>query len=286
MLLNNHNRTIITGANGFIGTHLVHHLHQAGYSVVAWVHHLSHQQLEGVEYVLYDMASGLDHTHRIHAGDIFIHCAYHPTHSHSPDLNLTGLQLLLQETRRQGAARHIFFSSMAARENTTSAYGQYKYQASLLFGEKDAVLTTGLVIGSGGLFKRTLSFIRNTTCIPTVQGGNMPLYYVGIDEVVQLVHEIIRQNLHGHFLAAHPEPATYISLYRQAAKKMGIKTIRINVPVWLMKQLIWMNSGLKKPWVTRDNLNGLLELKKMEDIEKYQVNTIPFRALEDTLSKL
>jgi nucleoside-diphosphate-sugar epimerase len=285
MLSNTKPRIVITGANGFIGSFLVEYLSRAGYPVLALVRSIPANQRENITYSQFDLNIGLADPGILNKDDILVHCAYSKLADAKHDANTSGLKLLLAAAEKTGIKKHLFFSSISAKPVTSSYYGRHKYQSTLLFNKNDAILTTGLVIGNGGVFAHTLAFIKKTGLIPTIQKGKQPIYFVGIHEAAEAVHKIISENLSGNFLLANPTPVSYIDFYKKAALFYQTRARRLHVPVSLMKLVIYLNSFLKKPFITQENLKGLTELTFIENTDQMCLNIVEFEELEQVFPK-
>lgn len=272
-------RIVITGANGFIGSHLVNFLNNSGYQVLALYHTEPKIKINSVNYNYFDLSKGLMDDSLIEKNDIIIHCAYNKLANIENDNNTHGMELFINECKKHEVKKHIFFSSISAKEKTSSYYGTHKYLATRFFDHRDAILTTGLVIGHGGVFNSTLSFIRKTGFIPTLKGGTQPIYFVSIDEVAETVGKIIEEDLSGSYLVANTNPINYITFYKSASKMAGIKNKQLNISIPIMKFFIYLNSFLKKPYITQENLKGLIELNYLEDMHKLQTNIVNYSDL-------
>jgi nucleoside-diphosphate-sugar epimerase len=278
-------RIVITGANGFIGNYLLHFLSKAGCPILALVRSVPAVNLDNVSYALFDLNSGLADPDVLKKDDVLIHCAYSKTARVEDDINTLGLKSLINLANKVGVKKHIFFSSISAKPVTSSYYGRHKYASTLLFNEHDVILTTGLVVGNGGVFANTLAFIKKTGLIPTIKKGKQPIYFVGIHEVAEAVDKVIKEDRSGNFLLANPAPANYIDFYKAAASFQQVKSRQLNVPISLMKLIIYLNSFLKNPFVTRENLKGLIELDLLNNTAGIQTEIIPFDNLEQVFQK-
>ncbi len=273
---------IITGANGFIGSHLVSHFSRRGWRVIALVHHMPKTFTRDVLYVNYELEKGPDEG--IFKGtDYLVHAAYVKQHDH-PDsfrINTEGTTKLLEEARKFELKRIVFLSSLSARSDAESAYGRQKYQLQQLFNKKnELVVRPGLVIGNGGIFKGIYQYIEKKTFIPMVDGGHQPMHTIGVADLALAIDKALDLELSGTITVAEAEPVEMKTLYKEVAMTAGKNPTFIPLPYPIAMFLLSLMKLLgMKMTVGKENLKGLKKSRREDlkkDLEKLGMKISPY----------
>ncbi len=273
---------VITGANGYIGSALVRYFSQKKYAVTALVRKKPTVVIENVDYQLYELESNVEIPY-LTSNSIVIHCAYSKT-KNEPDSNISAAKHLLNEARRIGVSKCVFLSSISVLSTSESYYSQQKKTIEKLFDSKnDLIVRPSLVVGNGGLFAQTLQTLQKTKLLPLINGGNQPIYYVGINDLLRYIDRSIKNNLSGIHQITNPKPILYKNFYATITQQLGLKIMPIQIPLFLMKTVVFLNSFLPKPFLTKDNLKGLMQSPTLE-ID----NSVAFeyQSLEEILTDL
>lgn len=273
---------VITGANGYIGSALVRYFSQKKYVVTALVRKKPTVAIENVEYQLYEMESNAEMPY-LTTHTVVIHCAYSKT-KNEPDSNISAAKHLLNEARKKGVSKCIFMSSISVLSSSESYYSQQKKVIETLFdSESDWIVRPSLVVGNGGLFEQTIQTLKKTKLLPLINGGNQPIYYVGINDLLGSIDNGIENNLSGIHQITNPTPILYKDFYATIAQQLGFKIMPIRIPLFMMKKVVYLNSFLPKPFLTKDNLKGLVKspLLKIDDSVSFE-----YQSLEAILTDL
>lgn len=254
---------VITGANGSIGSALTRYFSQRNYTVTALVRKKPNNPIENVDYQSYELESNAEMPY-LTSNSVVIHCAYSKTKT-QPDSNILAANHLLNEARKRKVSQCIFLSSISVLSTSASYYSEQKKAIEQLFNaENDLILRPSLVLGKGGLFEQTLQTLQKSRFLPLINGGNQPIYYVGMHDLVRYVEESITNDLKGIHTITNPTPIDYKNFYTSIAQQLGFKITPIQVPLFLMKTAVFLNSFLPRPFITKDNLKGLLQSPTLE----------------------
>src|SRR6266705_4018986 len=102
---------VITGANGFIGSHLVRHFSRKQWRVVALCRAAPRVDPDpNISYRPFSLADGVGEE-SLEGGDYLIHCAcarYSPNCRDADEINIRGTQALLDASRRLRFRKFVF----------------------------------------------------------------------------------------------------------------------------------------------------------------------------------
>lgn len=221
----------ITGAGGYVGSHLARSLEERGYVVVRLSRSCGFHLGEPIEP---GMVSGLD---------VLIHAAYDFTARDPVEINrvnVKGSIALFEAASAAGVGRLVFISSIAAFPACRSVYGRGKLaveaQVLRLGGY---VVRPGTVYGgeAGGLFGTLSALAARLPVIPLPGTGNQVLYLIHIDDLSALVERLVQTDLPlgmRVLLAACPEPVSLRELLTRIARSRGRRRVFVPVPAALV----------------------------------------------------
>ena len=281
----------ITGANGFIGSSLVHHFSGRGWRVLALCRGARDQRpLPGVTFREFSLPDGI-REEDLAGGDVLVHCAcvhYSKQHPDSDAINIRGTQRLLAISRSLGYARFIFLSSLSAHERAESHYGRHKRQLEQIFDPaRDLVIRPGLTLGNGGLARAIVGTIRRSRVVPLVAGGRQPVYTIGVDDLCGGLEQTIERQISGLYSLAAPEPVTLRELYAGIAWKTGVRCTFVPapyLPVFLALRAAEL-VGIELS-ITTENLLGLKHLRRFDLAADLQALDVRLRPFAETLQSL
>ena len=173
-------RIAITGATGFIGSHLTQHFVSQGWKVLGlcrWPP--DGEQNPGVEFVPYDLGKPVPED-ALAGCDVLVHCAhvlYSPRQRDADRLNIEGSRHLFRAAERASVGKVLYLSSLSAHSEVQSHYAKSKLAVeSLLNPERDTILRLGLVLGPGGFAGRLQAVLARTRIVPLIDAGRQPVY--------------------------------------------------------------------------------------------------------------
>jgi nucleoside-diphosphate-sugar epimerase len=275
---------VITGASGFIGSHLVNHFANRRWKVIALQRKSPSVTVPKVEYVKYDLRDRFE-DRMFSKADFLVHCAYI---ENSVSLNLEGTKRLLEASRKYGLKRNVFMSSVSAHESALSKYGKQKYLCEKLFdSEADSIIRPALVLGNGGLFQRMSEYLNKGKRTPLVSGGRQPVQIIWIHDLVFAIEKILICDLRGTFTVAHPAVVPYKEFCSKLSRKLGVKPRFVYLPYCVAKGVVAVATifGMALP-VTKENLLGLKAMREVDakgDMEKLGISV---RSFTETLELL
>lgn len=262
----------VTGANGLIGAAVLRRFTAKGWKSIGLVRDPASLP-PGAEARPYDLAGAVP---SLAGADWLVHAAHAVGDER---VNLDGTQRLVDRARADGVRRTLFFSSLAAHAEATSAYGRHKLACEPLF---DAVIRPGLVLGDGGLVRRTAAFMRRRHVAPLIAGGRQPLQTVGVDDLVTAVERVADGDRTGVLTVADPSRTTYRDVYTAIARALGVRVVFVPVPYGPLEAALRAASALHLPvGVGVDNLRGLRQARYVDsraDLESLELQLEPMKA--------
>jgi nucleoside-diphosphate-sugar epimerase len=261
---------VITGASGFLGSHLVDYFAQKGWHVRALVRSPEkYTDTKQVAYLKYDIGSPFD-TSLLKGADYLVHAAYvkyDRLHPDALELNREGARALIETSRKNRLAKNVFISSMSAHEQAESVYGLQKLGIEKLFStKKDVVLRSGLIIGNGGIVKQTADFMKSKHAVPVVGGGKQPLQIIAVGDLVRAIETALTTPVNGTYTVATSQVYTYKELYEAIAAYLKVKVLFVPVPFSVLLLMLQTIAFLRLPLnVSKDNALGLKKLMAVDN---------------------
>jgi nucleoside-diphosphate-sugar epimerase len=250
---------LISGVNGFIGGHLAAHFARLGWTVIG----AGRRQASPAcctDFYVRPFGSSWNEIFDKHAIDAVIHCAHDSSPQHV-EATERGTTQWIEETRNAGVARQIFLSSISARADSCSVYGQVKHRLEgQIRARGGLVLRPGLVIGPGGLFARIVRLVENLPLMPMIAGGRNRVYFTGIDALCRIVTRCLDAGpATGAWNVQQPEPTTTRALVRMIGAELGIRRLLVPIPyaVCLAAARVLPSRLLARTGISYENVVGL-----------------------------
>ena len=269
-------KALVTGATGFVGSHIVRALNEAGHQARAL--HRSSSRMDALAGLEYDSALGdvtdLDALRvASHGCDWVFHVAavadyWRADKTHMLDVNVEGTRRVLQAARENGVKRVIFTSSAAAvgfikdrPANEADAFNQppdrfpYGYSKALAeaialeavqTGQEVVILNPSVILGPGDLNVLSGDFVlkvkRLQWTIPVPPGG------ITVIDVRDVARMHLAAATHGHvgeryiLGTAHYKHAEWLRLI---AEVVGAARPRLPTPAWTLPPLAALFDALR-----------------------------------------
>lgn len=254
---------LVTGATGFIGSHLIRRLLREGCSIHALARNpqkIKNLSIEGIHWIAGDLSLLRDETLQLPPMDVVIHLAG-IVHEHRPgeyhQINIRSVADLLQMLERQSwkPRRLLFASSLAAvgptlphlplTEESPAApnepYGVSKLAAEQILKRADFPVTVfrpGAVIGPGDPEFLTLFKMARRGWGFGIAGLNPHFSFISVDDLVEAMWKMmqdLRQTHHTYFVS-HDEVASVQLLWQTLQKVMDRKIRVVRIP----RAVVWM----------------------------------------------
>ncbi len=261
----------LSGATGFVGSHLVQGLVAAGHSVRALVHSLGKAKTRapGIEYIpgnilepasLRDIMPGCDAViHLVGIIDEFKGTTFERIHHE-------GTRKVVAAARANSIRRFVHMSALGTRPNAVAAYHKTKWKGEEAVrgsGIPWVILRPSIIYGPGdGFTTRMLELMRKAPLRLIVGSGRYPVQPVYIGDVVDcFVQSLSSDAALGREVAlGGPRAMPIEEMLDALAAAAGIRKRKIHLPYWLMyANATLLEIFLPRPPVTCDQLTMMRE---------------------------
>jgi NADH dehydrogenase len=293
-------RVAVTGANGFVGRHVIPALLARGHEVLALI-----SERPGAEKELADPGHGTMHVRgadvrkpeslrgAFDGADAVIHTVAVPTERRQKfaDVNVAGVANVVDEARRAGVRRFVHMGALGGYPASPYPYLRSKGQGEALvigLGISHVVLQPSLLFGEGDDFFPRLAFSLMFPIVPVPGDGKARFQPLHVDDIAQaLVAAVARPEISGVHEIGGAEPVTYDEMLAETMRGTGRRRPTLHVPVPLMKPAaVAMGLVMADPPVTVSQLDLLAvdNTPRRNALEPvFGVNPRPFKGALDYL---
>jgi nucleoside-diphosphate-sugar epimerase len=263
----------VTGASGFIGSHLIAALASAGHVVRALRRRTAAPAAPGLTWVDGDLASGRGVETLVAGANVVVHCAGAVRGARPEDfaINIAGTRCVARAASRHRVDRLLVLSSLAAREPQLSMYAASKRAGEDVLRDLDiswTIFRPPAVYGPGDrelapLFGLMLHGIAVTPAHP----GRFSLLYVA-DLATAIVAWLDAPGVAGRCLELDDGAARgydWAQIVAIAAAVRGGRVLRMPIPRWLLAVPAQLNQWLgrrlgRAPMLTPGKLRELYHI--------------------------
>jgi nucleoside-diphosphate-sugar epimerase len=259
-------KVAITGTNGFIGNYLAKKFKASGWDVVA-MQRSEIPPFEKATVIRYNINEKFDEN-KLSQTDLLIHCAWQSYTKKNPDSDEINEQgtIALQEVAHRIGAKFVFISTLSAHSESISHYGCSKFATEArLDCTKDLTLKIGLVIGhTGGFFSKIPPVLKKMKIIPLIENGQQEVQILDIDDLFVVIMKSFEKNLCGIYNVAETDSNKIIELYKIISNHLRVNPIFINVPYWLVYNVMQFAEKIIPLPVNTENLKGLKQYRAFD----------------------
>lgn len=241
-------RVAVTGANGFVGRHLVARLLRGGHDVRALI-----SERPGAEKELPDPSGSQMNVRRADVRkpeslrgafdgiDAVVHTVAVPTERKQrfADVNVAGVAHVVAEARRAGVGRIVHMGALGADPASPYPYLRSKGEGEALVtgsGIGHVVLQPSLLFGEGDDFFPRLAFSLIFPVVPVPGDGKARFQPVHVDDMAQALATAVEgREISGVYEIGGAERVTYDEMLAETMRGTGRRRPTLHVPVPLMK---------------------------------------------------
>lgn len=291
---------MVTGANGYIGQHVVHALREKGYSVRAVVRpNVRPDEAQflkdcGAEVLELDLLNHSQVQNEVQGADYVVHLVGSINKPQGEDfmtMHEGRTRSLVEALKKNPAKKIIFVSALGASFRSDSQYQVTKWEAEEVIRKSFmpyVILRSSLVIGrqcgtrDSKLITKMADTVKNAPFLPVISRVDGKLQPVFIGDLTQLVCESItndqlqRQTIE----VGGPDKVTPFELMGIIAEILGIQKKKKVIPFfWVHLGVSIMEKISATPKMTLEQLNmmrydNIVRFPNMDDYFQIQLKSI------------
>lgn len=291
-------RILITGASGFIGSHIAIKLFMAGHEVVGCVRNINRAKKmlpDSIRFIECNFSrdrNASDWMPRLKGIDAVINAV--GIISESKDNTFQALhadtpKALFEACRASGIKKIIQISAIGADENARSRYHLTKKQADDYLVKLDLdwiIVQPSVVYGHGGKSAALFTAISALPIIPLIGDGSQKLQPVHIDDLAKTILNLIEKPVKRIRLeVVGPEPVTFKEMLAAYREWLGFKkTFYLKIPLSFMKLTAWFGNFIKGSLMNSDALDMLMRNNVGNPAPLIQITGVKPKSMRQVLS--
>jgi len=289
-------RIFATGATGFVGSHLLPALVEAGHGVVALVHRREASLPPGVEAVRGDVLDVNSLKRAVKGCQAVIHLV--GIIREFPSRGITFQRLHVEATenvvracQEEGISILLHMSALGARADSRAQYHRTKFAAEELVRQSGldyAIFRPSLILGPGSRFLLDMKRLMAFKLVGLVGGGVYRLQPVAVTDVVRaFVLALERKELRGEtWELCGPRVYTLKELLEAMARAWGRGVVFFPLPAGPLRFMAKLLDGFSWFPVTREQLTMLEEGSVCGDDRFYSTAGLVSRDVEEVLKEV
>ncbi|MEM7828129.1 MAG: complex I NDUFA9 subunit family protein [Candidatus Aenigmatarchaeota archaeon] len=197
---------------------------------------------------------------------------------------------LVLSSKGSSVKKFIQISALGTRRDARSMYHKTKWMGEEAIRESGipyVIFRPSVICGPGDkLTEMLVKMIRLSPVIPVIGSGEYRLQPIFVKDLVKCIHQAIeRKDLNFRvFEIAGPEAITFNSMLDILCRVMGVKRLKVHIPLVLMKTVAFVfERVLSNPPITTDQIL-MLEEENICDIKEVQeIFSLEFCPYEEAL---
>ncbi len=288
-------RLLVTGASGFVGTHLVRRLLADGHEVVG----LSREggaPRDGLTWLEGDVVSGAGLGEAVRGVDGVIHLVGIIRERGSQTferVHVEGTRNVLAAAGEAGVGRYLHMSALGADRASASGYARTKARAEELVRDSGLAWTIfrpDMILGVGDDFfsHKLRDLVTKPPVVPVVGSGDFPFRPITARDLAEAFSKALRTPaaVQRTFDLVGPREYTLRELQAMVKGALGVRKPLVGVPLPLMRLGTALFSLLPDPPITRDELEMLLAASPSDPSPAVEALGLELQPIEDHLAEV
>lgn len=263
-------KIFVTGAAGFVGSHLVPILLKSGYEVTGLVRIASEEKNlpKTAHVVVGDLAKKGRWMRQVKNQEIIIHLAAEISSKDEKSFmrnNVIATQNLVKAAKAAGIKKIILFSSAAVTSIRRDPYAETKQEQENIIQRSKIphhIIRPSMIYGPGDTknIGWLIKIISRLPIVPLPGGGNFGRQPIYVDDICQIVLKLIKGGHKKEVFDIHgKEYVTMAKMVEVILAKKKIKRPVISVPLSFLIIFFWILGKIaKNPKFTVDQIKSLI----------------------------
>ena len=285
-------RLLITGASGFVGTHLVRRLLADGHGVVGLSREGGASQA-GLTWHEGDVVTGARLGEAMRGVDSVIHLVGIIRERGSQTferVHVEGTRTVLAAAGAAGVERYLHMSALGADRASASGYARTKARAEELVRDSGLAWTIfrpDMILGVGDDFfsHKLRDLVTKPPVVPVVGSGDYPFRPITAHDLAEAFSKALKAPaaLQRTFDLVGPREYMLRELQLMVRDALGVRKPLVGVPLPLMRLGTALFSLLPDPPITRDELEMLLAASPSDPAPAVEALGLELQPIEDHL---
>jgi len=263
------NKILITGAAGFVGSHLAPYLESKKYEVVVLVKNKKERLQLNIKgrVVVGDLSKKGKWQKEIHGVDVIVHLAAQISAKKASLFyknNSVATKNLIAAAKKNNINNVILFSSAAVTSIRLDDYAKTKKDQEIFVRRSKmnyAIIRPSMIYGPGDTKNVgwLISILKKTPVVPLPGGGKFGRQPVYVKDICTIVEKIIKKGVSSEIYEIHGyEYITMEKMVKTILHKLKTRRLLINIPLTALYVAIRLNETLlSNPKFTTDQIKSL-----------------------------
>ena len=286
-------KVFITGATGFVGSHLLAELRQRGHEIMALVRRRG--QMQAVQEIIGDITESrtLD-PDCLKGCDAAIHLVaiireFPAKGITFQKIHIEGTANVLEVCRNAGIKRFLHMSALGADIHSRAAYLRTKAQVEEMVkasGLDWTIFRPAVILGRGGELMQTLQKLATLPLTPLLGDGSFLMEPMAVSTVAQaFANALEKPETIGKTYELRGEAITYRDLLTRIARLQSRKAMFVQIPLPLIRLQATLLDRFTWFPVTREQIVMLEEYALSEDRTAYRQLDLLFKEIDQILAE-
>jgi nucleoside-diphosphate-sugar epimerase len=277
-----HLRIAVTGANGFLGRHIVDKLKKK-FIITCLVRR--NVTIPGTAVKIFETYDDKIVEDVITDSDIVIHAAaqIHGDEKIMTEANVRFTKKLVALSGKGKTKYFIYISTENVNHGSTDIYTKTKRLAEeeVKRFAHNLILRPTVIYGPGDIkyVGRVIKIIEKFPVVPVLGSGDSLFQFIYIDDLTEIINQAVVKEMDGIYTVAGPQSYTYNEFMYTLMEVMSTKKGLFHTPLWILKPISYiLNMLFKNPSLTPTQLDNLA-MDRIYDISKI-ITTFNYKPTE------